>query len=76
MLLMSSLALIGKMQKQIELLDREQYDQNKEIMDLMKFKSETTQMLLQHIEIIKYLVEKDDIIGKKVTFYKGPMGEA
>ncbi len=33
-------------------------------------------MLLQHIEILQYLVDKDDLLGKKKIYYKGPMGEA
>lgn len=75
-LLLGALGTIGKLQKQVELLDREAHDQNKEIIDLMKFKTEATAMLLQHIDILKYLIDQDDTLGKKKIYYKGPIGEA
>ena len=75
-LLLGTLGAIGKLQKQVELLDREAHDQNKEIIELMKFRTEATAMLLQHIDILKYLIDQDDTLGKKKVYYKGPMGEA
>ena len=76
LLLLGTLGHIGKMQKQIELLEREQLDQSKDIIELLKHKEESTQMLLQHIEILQYLVDKDDVIGKKKVYYMGPTGKA
>jgi amino acid transporter len=74
--LLGALAIIGKMQKQLELIDREQHAQNKDIMDLIKYKIQSQEMLIQHVDILKYLVDRDEVLGKKVTFYTGPMGEA
>jgi hypothetical protein len=74
--LLGALAHIGKLQKQLIDIDKEQHTQNTDIIDLIKFKGEATQMLLQHIEILQYLVDKDDLLGKKKIYYKGPMGEA
>ena len=41
-----------------------QHIQNKELIEFFKFKSEATTMLLQHIDILKYLVEKDPVFKK------------
>jgi hypothetical protein len=76
LLLLGALAHIGKMQKQLIDIDKEQHIQNKDIIELIKFKAEAGQMFLQHIEILQYLVDKDELLGKKTMYYKGPMGEA
>jgi len=67
---------INKLQQQVNLLDKEQHIQNKEIMELMKYKSQHDEMLLQHIEILKYLVEQDPKINSGKMYYTGPVGEA
>ena len=36
---------------------------NKDIIMLLKYKNESTMMILQHIEILKYLVDKDSKPG-------------
>jgi hypothetical protein len=69
-------SMIGTLNKQIELLDKEQHTQNNEIMMLMKYKLQHDEMLLQHIEILKYLVEQDPMLSKKKVIYGGPIGEA
>jgi hypothetical protein len=67
---------INKLQKQINLLDKEQHTQNNEIAVLMRNHLRHQEMLLQHIEIIKYLVEQDPQLNSGKMYFSGPMGEA
>ena len=67
--------MIGELTKQITEIDKEQYIQNKEIIDLMKYKLQHDEMLLQHIEILKYLVEQDPMLSKQKRWVV-PVGEA
>ena len=67
---------IGKILKELEALSREQHIQNIDIIRLTKANSEMKNMLLQHIEILKYLCEQDPMIGKVRIPYTGPIGEA
>jgi len=73
--LMSALIHIQKIQKELTEIDKEQHKQNKEILELMKYKLLHDEMLLQHIEILKYLVEQDPMIGKNKKWVM-PVGEA
>jgi hypothetical protein len=75
-LLLGTLGNIGKIQKQLEDIDREQHQQNKEIIELLKHKSQTTEMLIQHVDILQYLVDQDPVLGSIKKPYRGPMGEA
>jgi len=75
-LLLGAIAAIGKLQKQIELLDREQHQQNKDIMDLIKNSIQTSEMLLDHVDILKYLIDQDPILTSAKRTYGGPIGEA
>jgi predicted PurR-regulated permease PerM len=68
--------MLRNLTKQLELVDREQHQQNKEIMELMKYKSQHDEMLLQHIEILKYLIEQDPKLNAGKIYYTGPVGEA
>lgn len=63
-LLIRVLVHIGKIKQQLITIDKEQHLQNKELMEFIKFRGEATTMLIQHIEILKYLVEKDPILKK------------
>jgi Tfp pilus assembly protein PilN len=74
--LFTAILHISKLQQQVNLLDKEQHQQNKEIMELMKYKSQHDEMLLQHIEILKYLIEQDPKINSGKMYYTGPVGEA
>jgi Tfp pilus assembly protein PilN len=69
-------SMIGSLNKQLILLDKEQHQQNKEIIELMKYKSQHDEMLLQHIEILKYLVEQDPKLNAGKMYYVGPVGKA
>jgi len=75
--LMSAILHISKLQKQVNLLDKEQHVQNEDIYKVMKENYELKGMILQHVEILKYLIEQDPKLnaGKKI-YFTGPMGEA
>jgi hypothetical protein len=68
-------SMVGGLSKQITLLDKEQHVQNGDIYKIMKENYELKGMILQHVDILKYLVEQDPTLGKKVM-YTGPIGEA
>jgi hypothetical protein len=74
--LLAALVHIKAIQKQLQALDKEQHTQNKDIIDLLKYRNESTEMFLQHIEILKYLCDKDPILSKTRKQYVGPVGEA
>jgi len=74
--LFTAILFISKLEKQVNLLNKEQHQQNKEIMELMKYKSQHDEMLLQHIEILKYLIEQDPKLNAGKMYYTGPVGEA
>ena len=69
-------SMIGSLNKQLIILDKEQHSQNKEIILLMKSKMQHDEMLLQHIEILKYLVEQDPKLNAGKMYFTGPVGEA
>ena len=69
-------SMIGNLNKQLILLDKEQHQQNKEMLGLMKSRMQHEEMLLQHIEILKYLVEQDPKLNSGKMYFTGPIGEA
>ena len=81
--LFTSILYISKLQKQVNLLDKEQHVQNEDIYKLMKnhikhqdILSNHHDMLSQHVEILKYLVEQDPKLNSGKMYFSGPMGEA
>lgn len=74
--LLSTIAHVNKLQKQVNLLDKEQHDQNMELIKLMKSHNTHQEMLLQHIEILKYLVSQDPKLNAGKMYIMGPAGEA
>ena len=68
--------MVSSLNKQLIEMDKEQHNQNKEILELMKGKIQHQEMLLQHIEILKYLVEQDPKLNTDRTYFMGPIGEA
>ena len=62
--LIAAIAHILKIQQELEELGKEQHNQNKELIEMMKYRQQSSEMLLQHIEILKYLVEKDPVLTK------------
>ena len=73
--LMSALVHIKLIQKELAEIDKEQHTQNMDIINLLKGKIQHDEMLLQHIEILKYLVEQDPMLGKQKKWIM-PVGEA
>jgi predicted PurR-regulated permease PerM len=69
-------SMIGTLNKQIEAMDREQHEQNQDIIKLMKSNMTHQEMLLQHIEILKYLVEQDPKLNSGKMYFTGPIGKA
>lgn len=74
--LLSAFLHMAKLQRQLELLDREQHIQNEDIYKVMKENYELKGMVLQHIEILKYLVEQDPKMKTHKILFQGPIGEA
>jgi len=75
--LIAAIVHIVKIQNELEALSKEQHTQNIDIIDGMKRHALHQEMLLQHIEILKYLVEKDDLLGKgNRIIYPTIIGEA
>ena len=69
-------SMIESLNKQLVILDKEQHSQNKEIIQLMQANTQHSEMLIQHIEILKYLVEQDPQLGRTKIPYGGIVGEA
>ena len=74
--LIAAIIHIQKIQKELTEIDKEQHTQNKEIIELMKANMQHGEMLLQHIEILKYLVEQDPKLNSGKLYFTGPVGEA
>ena len=74
--LFTSILYINKLQKQVNLLDKEQHVQNEDIYKVMKENYELKGMILQHVEILKYLIEQDPKLNAGKMYYTGPVGKA
>ena len=74
--LISAILHIMKIQKELEAIDREQHEQNQDIIKLMKNNTQHQEMLLQHIDILKYLIEQDPKLNSGKIYFTGPIGEA
>lgn len=68
--LLAAIARIRKIQQLLEMLDKEQHTQNKDIIDMLRYRQESSVMLLQHSEVLQYLVEQDPLLDR----IKNPMG--
>lgn len=74
--LISAILHIMKIQKELEAIDREQHEQNQDIIKLMKNNTQHQEMLLQHIDILKYLIEQDPKLNSGKLYFTGPVGKA
>ena len=74
--LLSAILHIQKIQKELIEIDKEQHNQNMEMIKLMKSHMTHQEMLLQHIEILQYLVEQDPKLNAGKMYFTGPVGEA
>ena len=55
---------INKLEQHIELLDREQHTQNKDVMELLKYRGESSVVILQHSDVLTYLCDQDPLLNK------------
>ena len=74
--LLSAIIHILKIQKELELLGREQHTQNKDIMDLLKYRGESSVVILQHSDVLTYLCDKDPLLNKIKTPISTIVGQA
>ena len=74
--LLAAIIHIRAIQKELEALGKEQHTQNMDIIEMLKFRNQATDMFIQHIDILKYLCDQDPTLSKKRSEYFGPIGEA
>ena len=55
---------VNKLKQHIELLDREQHTQNKDIIELLKYRGESSVVILQHSDVLTYLCDQDPLLNK------------
>ena len=66
-----------EMKQQLEAFDKEQHSQNMDMIKVLNKSMQHDEMILQHIEILKYLVEQDPKLNtRKIPYMMGPIGEA
>jgi hypothetical protein len=58
------------------LLDREQHTQNKDILELLKYRNDSSTLLLQQREVLEYLAERDPLLTKVKMPISTIIGEA
>jgi hypothetical protein len=63
-LLIGTILRINKLKQHIELLDREQHTQNKDIIELLKYRGESSIVILQHSDVLTYLCDQDPLLNK------------
>lgn len=74
--LASAIIHIKKIQQELIEIDKEQHTQNKDIIELMKYRGESSAMLLQHTYVLEYLAEQDAIRNKNKYPIPSIVGEA
>jgi Na+-transporting NADH:ubiquinone oxidoreductase subunit NqrC len=74
--LASAIIHIKKIQQELIEIDKEQHNQNKDILELMKYRGESSAMLLQHTYVLEYLAEQDAIRNKNKYPIPSIVGEA
>jgi hypothetical protein len=76
LLLISAILHIQKIQQELITIDREQHTQNMDIIDLLKYRMDSTEAILQQAEVLKYLIEQDPRLSSKKVVYPNIIGEA
>jgi hypothetical protein len=74
--LASTIIHIRKIQQELIELNKEQHNQNKDIIELLKYRGESSAMLLQHTYVLEYLAEQDAIRNKNKYPIPSIVGEA
>jgi hypothetical protein len=62
--LVGTILRLNKLEQHIELLDREQHTQNKDIIELLKYRGESSIVILQHSDVLTYLCDQDPLLNK------------
>ena len=57
-------------------IDKEQHTQNMDIIELLKYRGESSVVVLQHSEILKYLIDRDPLLNKMKVPMSNVVGEA
>ena len=73
------ITLIGRvklLKDQLILIDKEQHTQNLDIIDLLKYRMDSTDAILQQAEVLKFLIEQDPRLSNKKVVYPNIIGEA
>ena len=76
MFMLAALAHIGKIHKELKEISEEQSRQNADAIFLLQSRIETAKVLVQHTDVIMYLLEQDMKSGNFPYPVMGPMGEA
>jgi len=74
--LVRTILRIDKLKQHIELLDREQHTQNKDIIELLKYRGESSVVILQHSDVLTYLCDRDPLLSKIKTPISTIVGQA
>ena len=74
--LASAIIHIRKIQNELIEIDKEQHEQNKDIIELMKYRGESSVMLIQHTQVLEYLAEQDAKRNKNKYPIPSIIGEA
>lgn len=76
-ILMVALIHIGKIIKELNHLAEEQHTQNIDILDLRKYREDSSKILLQQNQVLQYFADQDPTLSRKVepTYY-GVKGDA
>jgi hypothetical protein len=74
--LVGAILRIDKLKQHIELLDREQHTQNKDIIELLKYRGESSVVILQHSDVLVYLCDRDPLLNKIKTPISTIVGQA
>jgi hypothetical protein len=74
--LMSAIAHITKIQKELVAISEEQSRQSEDAIFLLQSRIETAKVLVQHTEVLKFLLDESLKDGNIPYPFMGPMGEA
>jgi hypothetical protein len=74
--LVATILHIQKIQQELELLGREQHTQNKDIIELLKYRGESSVVILQHSDVLTYLCDQDPLLNKIKTPISTIVGQA
>lgn len=74
--LMSATVHIMKIRKELQELSEEQSRQNEDAIFLLQSRIETAKVLVQHTEVLKFLLDESMQEGNIPYPFMGPMGEA